>query len=115
MPALPSPGLIDHRENRKSACRAHLAEVVKSGDKYGSNMRLCAFILDKIEQIEKHYPTSHGATSRSLHSSESKALIAEAKNVLGGKSASVAEIMYWVVRASAVFSIIALLYFVAIH
>lgn len=119
MPNVISPGLLDHCEGRSSATKDYLSELLKNGNKYGANMKVCNYLYDVISQMEgnakENAITANAKKMKlDLNQPRNNKVFLECKAIIG-KSNSQAELIYWIVRAITVFSLLVMFYFVVIH
>ena len=116
-PSLPSPSQVDLNSGRKSAGSSQLKELLDAGARHSNKMPVCNAVYDAImvrEGINSATPIRPTAKRvQPLVSSDDPVL--KHLNTIIGKSNSVVERNFWILRASMAISLFILFYFFFIH
>ncbi len=116
-PSLPSPSQVDLSCGRKTAGSIQLKEIIDAGARHNNKMPVCCAVYDAVmvrEGINSASP-SRPTPKRSQPLVSSDDPVLKHLITIIGKSNSVVEMNFWILRATMAVSVLFLFYFFFIH
>jgi hypothetical protein len=114
-PPLPSPDTVDRLHLRESCGIHQIEELLNSSMKQKKELKILSYLHSKLtEQPHYQQQQQQQQQQQGRGTGSSNDVLKELKELMG-TSESFAEVMYWLVRALGVISVLIVFYFLILH